>query len=47
MDNNLKVEEVKGYYGDEADDDDDQDHNEDGLDMDQESVDNGNAKEPE
>jgi len=45
MDNNLKVEEVKAYYGDEADDDDDQDQNEDGLDMDQTSVDNANAKE--
>ena len=46
MDNNLKVEEVKAYYGDEADDDaSDQDQNEDGLDIDQTSVDNGNQKE--
>jgi len=35
MDNNLKMEEVKAYYGDEADDDaSDQDQNEDGLDID-------------
>ena len=35
MDENLKVEEIKEYYGDEADDDaSDQDQNEDGLDID-------------
>lgn len=42
MDENLKVEEVKEYYGDEADDDgSEQDQNEDGLDIDHNSVDAG------
>ena len=46
MDENLKVEEVKEYYGDEADDDaSEQDQNEDGLDIDQNSAGGGDQKE--
>ena len=43
MDNNLNAEEVRAYYGDEADDDaSDQDYNEDGLEIDKASIDSGN-----